>query len=427
MKVVQINTFSYKATGNIMINIHRQLNEAGYDSYMIWGRGRNAENKHEYVMDDELGIKLHGVYTRLTDKTGFASKTATKKLLKRLNERKPDSIHLHNLHGYYINLPLLFNYIKDNQIKVVWTLHDCWAFTGHCAFFEMSGCEKWKVGCKHCEQLKTYPSSMLLDNSEWNWNQKKNLFSGLNATLVTPSNWLKELVEQSYLASYKTHVIYNGIDRDVYKPTIDDKVNAKYLLDERPIVLGVASEWTERKGLRDIITLASEMPECQFVVVGVTEKQKKMLPKTVRGIVRTENVHELVTIYSAASIFFNPTYEDNFPTTNIEALACGTPILTYDTGGSPEAVISPSVGRVIKKETPYRVNLATVKSTIEDMINLLEPAEGIGVRYNVTVSGASRVSDGNRNSGYVCRKLSEQFDKDQQLREYIPLYESIMS
>lgn len=427
MRIVQINTFPYKATGNIMMNIHGLLTDAGHESYVVWSRGRKAENDHEIVMDDDLGVKLHGIYTRLTDRTGFASKIATRKLVKRLREIKPDIIHLHNIHGYYINLPLLFNYIKENQIKVVWTLHDSWPFTGHCAFFDMCGCEKWKTGCNQCEQLKTYPASLGVDSSSWNWGKKRELFDGLDATLVTPCNWLKGLVSQSFLSIYPAHVIYNGIDRNVFKPTEDVTVKEKYGLDDRPIILGVASEWTVRKGLKDILSLAAKMPEYQFVAVGLTEKQKRILPETVRGIARTENAHELAALYSAASIFFNPTYEDNFPTTNIEALACGTPILTYDTGGSPEAVVNSQVGQVVKKDNPSMVNISNVKRTITEMMKTFYPAKVIGGGYSITVSEAKKASEGDGCVGSLCRIASEQFDKDQRLREYLMLYGTIMS
>ena len=191
IKVVQINTFPYKATGSIMMNIHNRLLEEQYDSYVVWGRGRAAQNEHEIVIQDEFGVKLHGVYTRITDKTGFASKKATRKLIDKLQQIEPDILHLHNIHGYYLNIELLFNYIRENNIKVVWTLHDCWAFTGHCAYFDMVGCKKWKIGCHDCEQKKSYPSSLIKDNSHWNWEKKRSLFTNLNITLVTPCKWLK--------------------------------------------------------------------------------------------------------------------------------------------------------------------------------------------------------------------------------------------
>lgn len=339
MKVVQINTFSYKAAGNIMMNLHKAMLEKGIDSYVAWGRGRKAEDNHEYYMGDDIGVKAHGVYTRITDKHGFASKSATIKLLNWIDNIHPDIIHLHCIHGYYMNIELLFNYIKKNNIKVVWTQHDCWAFTGHCAYFDAIGCNKWKTGCHACEQLNTYPASKILDNSNWNWNKKRELFSGFNIAIVTPCNWLADLMKDSFLGTYPIKVIYNGIDTSVFKPTESD-LKVKYGMGNKKIILGVAGEWTERKGLKDFVALDQliDHDKYQIVVVGVNTNQQRSLPDTIISIGRTENVQELVEIYSASTVYFNPTYEDNFPTTNLEALACGTPVITYNTGGSPECI-----------------------------------------------------------------------------------------
>lgn len=339
MKIVQINTFSYKAAGNIMINLHKAMLEQGIESYVAWGRGRKAENDHEYYMNDDIGVKAHGVYTRITDKHGFASKRATAKLLKWIDSIHPDIIHLHCIHGYYINIELLFNYIKKNNIKVVWTQHDCWAFTGHCAYFDAAGCNKWKTGCHACEQLNTYPASKILDNSNWNWNKKRELFSGFDITIVTPCNWLADLMKDSFLGTYPIKVIYNGIDTSVFKPTESD-LKVKYGMGNKKIILGIAGEWTERKGLKDFVALDQliDHDKYQIVVVGVNTNQQRSLPDTIISIGRTENVQELVEIYSASTVYFNPTYEDNFPTTNLEALACGTPVITYNTGGSAECI-----------------------------------------------------------------------------------------
>lgn len=369
MKIVQINTFPYKATGHIMMDIHKILTEQGYESYVCWGRGRPANNNHEIVIADNIGVKFHGMYTRLLDKTGFASRRATKKLLRRLDEIKPDIIHLHNIHGYYLNIELLFNYIREHNINVVWTLHDCWPMTGHCAWFDMCGCEKWKTGCFNCEQLGTYPASKGFDNSEWNWNKKKTLFTGLNLTIVTPSQWLKDIVMNSYLKNYRCEVINNGIDLDIFKPVGNseiEKTREKYNLDARKIVLGVASEWTPRKGLLDFIKLSEMLQDVQFVVVGLTERQIKEMPPNTKGIKRTENQRELAALYTIADVFFNPTYEDNFPTTNLEALACGTPVITYDTGGSPEEIRNirtsrgMTVGEIIRKKNCRKTDLNEV-------------------------------------------------------------------
>lgn len=388
MKIVQINTFPYKATGHIMMDIHEILTEQGYDSYVCWGRGRQANNDHEIVIADNIGVKFHGIYTRLLDKTGFASRRATKKLLRRLDEIKPDIIHLHNIHGYYLNIELLFNYIREHDINVVWTLHDCWSMTGHCAWFDMCGCEKWKTGCFNCEQLGTYPASKGFDNSKWNWNKKKALFTGLNLTIVTPSQWLRDIVMKSYLKDYRCEVINNGIDLNIFKLAENSeikKVQKKYDLDDRKIVLGVASEWTPRKGLLDFIKLSEMMQDIQFVVVGLTERQIKEMPQNIKGIKRTENQRELVALYAIADVFFNPTYEDNFPTTNLEALACGTPVITYDTGGSPEEIRNIEknngviVGEIIRKKSCRETDLNEVANRLTKWMETdskkLQPSE----------------------------------------------------
>ena len=344
MKVVQINIFPNLSTGNIMMNIHKSIQNNGIESYVVWGRGRKAENQYEIFMNDKIGVYLHALYTRFTDKTGFASKRATKKLLKRFDEIKPDIVHLHNIHGYYINIELLFNYLKENKIKVIWTLHDCWAFTGHCAYFDMVNCDKWKTECKNCPQINTYPISYK-DNSTWNYNKKKELFTGLDLTLVTPSKWLADLVKKSFLKDYEVKVINNGIDTEIFR-TRESDFRKKYDLENKKIILGVASTWSERKGLKDFIELAKLIDDnTKIVLVGLNDKQLKELPENIIGIKRTNTAIELAEIYSTADIFFNPTHEDNYPTTNLEAVACETPVVTYNTGGSPESAIN---GYIIK-------------------------------------------------------------------------------
>lgn len=337
MKIVHINTFHNKATGTIMMNIHKRLLKDGIESYAIWGRGRDSQNNTEIYMDNKIGVYIHGIYTRLTDKTGFASKISTKKLLQKIDKIKPDIIHLHNIHGYYINIDMLFNYIKKNNIKVVWTLHDCWSFTGHCAYFDMVKCEKWKNECNNCPQLNTYPKS-IKDNSKFNYIRKKELFNNLNLTFVTPSQWLASLVKESFLKQYPVKVINNGIDTQIFKPR-SSEFREKHNLQGKKIILGVASEWTERKGLNDFVKLSNIVTEdVKIVLVGLNKKQINDMPKNILGITRTNNAVELAQIYSTADIFFNPTYEDNYPTTNLESLSCGTPIFTYKTGGSPECI-----------------------------------------------------------------------------------------
>lgn len=337
MKIVQINTFSNKSTGTIMMNIHNKLKEEKIESYVVWGRGRKAQDSTEIYMNDKIGIYWHGLYTRFTDKVGFASKRATRKLIKKLDKIKPDIIHLHNIHGYYINIEILFNYIKKNNIKVVWTLHDCWAFTGHCSHFELIGCEKWKECCNCCEQKSKYPKSFV-DNSNWNYQRKKELFTGLNMTIVTPSQWLANLVKQSFLKQYEVKVINNGIDTNIFKPRKSD-FRKKFNIEDKKIILGVASDWTKEKGLYDFYKLSKKLDDdVKIVLVGLNKRQVKEIPNNIIGIERTENAQQLAEIYTTADIYFNPTYADNFPTTNLEALACGTPVFTYNTGGSIECL-----------------------------------------------------------------------------------------
>lgn len=405
--IVQINTFPHKATGNIMLNLHQLLTDNGYNSYVVWGRGRNADKEHEIDMKDDLGVKLHGLYTRITDKTGFASVGATKLLLKQLDEIGPDIIHLHNIHGYYINIEMLFEYIRKRHIKIVWTLHDCWPVTGHCAYFDMVQCVKWKTGCHDCEQKNTYPASKLMDASEWNWHKKKSLFLNQDITIVVPSMWLKNIIEESFLGHYPVEVIYNGIDLEIFKPSFNPKTHKKYSPAGKPIVLGVASEWTERKGLVDFIQLSQLTKNFQFVVVGLSKKQVSEMPENIVAIQRTSNVRELVEIYSTADVFLNPTYEDNFPTTNLEALACGTPVITYDTGGSPESVeigmkdTGRKIGVVVKKLAPNKVDYKMLLQSIDCMYDM--------------VMHVSTLSDD-------CRKAALCFEKSIRLAKYLEIY-----
>lgn len=413
MKIVQVNTFPNKSTGNIMMNIHKILTEEGHDSYVCWGRGRRAENNHEIAIVDNLGVILHGAYTRLLDRTGYASIHATKKLLVYLDEIVPDIIHIHNLHGYYINIEMLFEYIKQHGIKVVWTLHDCWAFTGHCAYFSMCACEKWKTGCFRCEQTKTYPASWKVDASRWNWNKKKIIFSGFDGTIVVPSSWLKSQVEMSFLKNHTIKVVYNALDLTVFKPANQNDIEdtrKKYKLNYKPIILGVASEWTKRKGLEDFIGLSKNNPDLQFVVVGLNNKQLKCLPMSLNGIRRTDKIEELVALYSVADLFFNPTYEEVFGMVNIEALACGTPVLTYDSGGSSEIMREKSgkgVISIIKKENSCYVDIKKVEKEINRIVK------------------DNRKKDGNYLKN-ECVKIANWFSMETMTDGYLRLYKQVI-
>lgn len=334
MKIVQINTFSNGSTGNIMMNIHKELLKKGVDSYVVWGRGRKSQNQNEIYMNDKLGVYFHAFYSRITGKTGFASKISTKKLLKRLDEINPDIIHLHNLHGYYINIEMLFNYIKNKHIKVVWTLHDCWAFTGQCPHFTLCKCDKWKNGCNKCPMIDQYPKTFI-DKSEWNYKMKKKLFTCIeDLTIVTPSLWLSKLVKQSFLKEYPVKVINNGVDTSIFKPT-SSNFREKYHLEDKKIVLGVASVWDKRKGLNDFIELSKILDdEYKIVLIGLSKKQIRNLPSNILGITRTENQQELAGIYGASDVFLNLSVEESFGLTTVEAYLCGSKVIAYNSTAS---------------------------------------------------------------------------------------------
>jgi glycosyltransferase involved in cell wall biosynthesis len=349
MKVFQINSVANSgSTGRIAENIGLVLQDAGHKSYMAYGRNSQASQLNTIKIGSQLDVYAHGIKTVLTDKHGFGSKQATKEFLKRVDEIKPDAIGLHNLHGYYINIELLFNYLKETQIPVLWTLFDCWAFTGHCTYFDDISCEKWKTQCHHCPKTANYPRAMV-DNSRWNYNHKKELFTGLkNMELLTHSNWLKELVKKSFLSDYKVNVTPSAIDLETFKP-ISSNLRELHYLEDKKILLGCANIWSNRKGYKDFKELSRMISEeYQIVMIGLNDKELKDLPNNILGLKRTDSIHELAQWYTLAVAFINPTTQDNFPTTNLEALACGTPVITYNTGGSPEA-IDESTGLVVEK------------------------------------------------------------------------------
>lgn len=352
MKVLQITAFSgWGCTGRIALGIHKALEEQGHESIIAWGRtDTTLDSVHTIKIGNGLDQKMHGLYTRLTDKCGFGSIAATKKFIKQIDEFHPDLIQMHILHGYYVNLEVLFNYIKEKNIPIVWTFHDCWAFTGHCPYFDYVQCEKWKTGCHHCEQKAHHPTSWLMDNSKWNWEKKKELFTKQNLTVVTPSEWLAGLVKQSFLKDCDVQVINNGINLNDFKPTTGELLK-KIGVENKKIVLGVSSTWVKSKGLDDFAVLANILPEeYQVVLVGLTKEQIAALPNNIVGIARTDSVAELAELYSAATVFVNPTYEDNYPTTNLEAIACGTPVVTYKTGGSTEIVMKSGMGAIVEQK-----------------------------------------------------------------------------
>lgn len=402
MKLLQINTtVNTGSTGRIAEDIGQLFIRKGHESFIAYSRKGRSSKSQLIQVGSKLDKYIHGLYTRLSDRHGFASKKATKDFISEIDDLQPDVIGLHNIHGYYLHVGELFRYLKRNQhIPVVWTLHDCWPFTGHCAYYSMEGCMKWKTHCKECPLLHRYPKSVLRDNSSKNFEDKKKVFTGhANLTIVTPSKWLKGQLEQSFLQDYPAKVIHNGIDLDQFQVLNDEKLNIG-VSPHKKVILGVASVWEERKGLDNLIRLSKLLSrDYKIVLIGLDNKQLSNLPENIKGIARTENIDELVKWYNRADVFVNPTYEDNFPTTNLEALACGTPVITYNTGGSPEA-INKETGKVVPKGDVFKLK--------EEIIGL--------------------INNTHNNFTKKCRSQAENlFNKKDRYLEYYNLYNSLLS
>ena len=397
MKVLQINSVcGIRSTGRICTDLADVLAKNGHECKIAYGRETVPEKYKDisYRIGSETDVKLHALKARFFDTAGFGSAKSTKMLVKKIREYDPDVIHLHNIHGYYLNIKTLFDFLTEMDKPIVWTLHDCWAFTGHCAHFDYKGCLRWKTGCYDCPQSRCYPASIFLDRSKQNWQEKRDLFSGVkDLTLIAPSEWLASLVRTSFLGKYPVHVICNGIDLETFKPT-NSNFREKFGLGDRIIVLGVASIWSERKGLRDFDRLAALLPQDTYkiVLVGVDDAQKKSISPNILCIRRTDSAAELAEIYTAAGVFVNPTREEVFGLVNVEALACGTPVITYNTGGSPES-LTEKCGRVVEKG-----NVRALAQQIEE----------------VCMSGELTQKE--------CQMRAASFDKQKCFEKYIELY-----
>lgn len=391
MKVLQINTVcGTGSTGKITVDLYKILKKENYDCKISYGRGDipiTVDIIDTIKIGNEFDSYMHGLKTRVFDRHGFGSINSTKKFIKQIEEYNPDIVHLHNIHGYYINIEILFKYLKKTNRNIVWTLHDCWPFTGHCAYFDYVKCDRWKECCYDCSQKNIYPASYILENSKQNYINKKELFTSLkNVTIVTPSMWLASLVKESFLSKYPIKVINNGVDLDLFKPT-ESNFREKYSLEKKFIILGVANVWEKRKGLEYFIELSKLLDRrFKIVLVGIKDRKIYNIPDNILTIARTDNVRDLAGIYTSADIFLNPTLEDNFPTTNLESLACGTPVITFNTGGSIECVDN-SNGYIVEK------------GDIESIVDILQNIDVNNYKksnkpiYNCDISKENMVSE----------------------------------
>lgn len=351
MKILQINSVcGFGSTGRIAVQIQKTVEQNGGEGIIAFGRGEAPDGVNSYKINSDIDVKIHGVLSRITDRQGFYSKGATHRLVNFIKEYNPDVIHLHNIHGYYLNAKILFDFLAEYGKPVVWTLHDCWAFTGHCSYFSYEGCDKWRSGCYSCPLKNEYPASILMDNSKKNYDEKKQIFTALkNAVIVTPSKWLGGIVKESFLGKYPVKVIYNGIDIDCFKPT-ESNFKEKYGIEDKKIVLGVASVWEKRKGLNDFYKLNEIIgDDYKIVLVGLNSAQLAELPEGIIGIKRTNSARELAEIYTAADVFVNTSREETMGLTTVEALACGTPAVVCNATAVPEVVTEKS-GIVIEPD-----------------------------------------------------------------------------
>jgi len=397
MKVFQINAVCGNcSTGKIAVDLCKVLEKKGHSCEIAYGRRSAPKDVNTYKICGKIENLFQIGMSMIFDNLGFLGKNATKRLIKEIDNYNPDIIQLHSLQGYYLDIEVLLEYLAKINKPVVYTLHNCWSFTGHCNYFDYAHCDKWKTGCHNCPQKTTYPPSFVFDNSKKNYNKKKELFNKLdNLTLITPSKWLENLVKESYLKDKNVITIYNGIDMTRFKP-MQSNFREKYNIQNKFIILGVANVWERRKGLDSFIELSKKLDDSfQIVLVGLNKRQLKKIPKNIIGIQRTNSIEELAQIYTAADVFLNATYEDNFPTTNIESIACGTPVITYKTGGSVE---------IIDDKWGYVVEQGDIDAVIDIVKNL----------------------KGKEKKSKECLESSKDYAKELKYEEYINIYNKIL-
>lgn len=402
-KILQINSAANSAsTGRIAEQIGLLAKADGCDSYIAYGRIANKSQSKLIRIGNNLSVRLHGIESLLFDNHGLSSSLATRQFINAIKEIGPDIIHLHNIHGYYLNYQLLFEFLSSMRIPVVWTLHDCWPFTGHCSYYSDIDCQKWQKQCGQCPKIHNYPKSLFWDRSERNYRIKKECFNSItNLTLVPVSHWLEDEVKKSFLAKHNVHCILNGIDIEQFKPKENlDYVRDSYGLNGKKILLGVATAWGPRKGWADYIKLSGMLSkDYQIVMVGVTEKKAKELPSNILVIKRTESVDELAELYSVADVVLNLSDEESFGLTTAEGFACGTPSIVYNCTASPE-LITTETGFVLEK------------GDLEGVVKAI---------YAITTNGKEHYA------GKCRERAVSLYDKNKNYSQYIELYNELLN
>lgn len=398
-KILQINvTANTGSTGQIAEEIGHLVLAAGWKSYIAYGRAARSSRSDLVKIGSPADNLWHGLQSRLLDRQGLGSRLATDKLIRTIGSIGPDLIHLHNIHGYYLNYKILFNYLSRKDIPVVWTFHDCWPFTGHCCYYTSGDCDKWKEGCHWCPLKTSYPASLFADRSEKNYRDKKRSFTSLkNLTIVCVSKWLTAQIRQSFFSRYPTRTLYNGLDTHVFSP--QPGMKETHPCEKQFVILGVANIWDARKGLRDFLRLSEYLlPDETIWLVGLSASQLRGLPENIRGMGRTENRTQLARLYALADVYINFSDQETFGLTIAESLACGTPAVVYDATACPE-IVSPQTGFVVPAH---------------DVAGAVEAMRTIKANGKAAYTRACR------------QRATELFDKDHRYRDYIELYRELL-
>lgn len=416
-KLLQINPVlrTSTSTGRIMKEIGELAIANGWESYVAYSKGRDGlpgSTSIPVPVGNKASVAWHGLQTRILDRHGLGSVLATKRFIEDIRRIGPDIIHIHNIHGYFLNYRILFDFLSHSGIQVIWTVHDCWLYTGHCYHYMYAGCDRWKTGCGHCPQRGKFPRSLFADRSARNFRDKRDAFCSMpedRLTIVPVSDWMRSEMSESFLKDYRFQVIHNGIDTDVFspQPALESEVRRCYGLGDRHVILGIASIWSEEKGLNDFVEMAARLDSDEVIVlVGMDRKQlddvlsrygRTVLGDRMVAVKRTADVHQLAGLYSTADVLVNPTWQDNYPTVNLEAISCGTPVVTYRTGGSIEAVAG-DTGFVVEQ------------GDIEGLVDAVRRVETLGKAHFMD----------------ACRSRAvKEFRKEDRYAEYIELYERL--
>lgn len=397
----QINTVANSgSTGRITEDIGELAISKDWESYIAYGRGKAKSKSNLMKITNKIDFYFHALQTRFLDNHGLSSSHNTKRLIENIKRIKPDIIHLHNIHGYYLNYSLLFNFLSQTNIPVVWTLHDCWTYTGHCSHYTFAQCKRWKESCFNCPQKNRYPKSWFIDRSSQNYADKKRYFSSINnLTIITVSNWLENEVKQSFFKDKTIKTIHNGVNTKIFKPQNINKSNLNPLLNNKFIILGVANVWDKYKGLDDFIQLRKKLSnEYIIILIGLNNKQIKHLPEGIIGIQHTNNIKELAEYYTIADVYLNTSIEETFGMTTCESMACGTPVIVYNSTASPELVTN-QTGFIVEPQDFNKIIkiLEYLKKTDKD-------------QYSIACR----------------RRVLKHFDKNDKYIEYMNLYENII-